>query len=85
MLLFIILWVIGFYLVSGILIGGLVIWILIGFTDFDIKAEYIVGISESISLLGIIIGLVLGFKGKLPGTNRLEPGEEQLNESTRSE
>ena len=73
---FITLWTFGFYFIFS-LIGGAVIGIIIGFTDFDVEkdANLLVGIVNVFLIVGLAIGLLLGIKEKLPGTKRSEPQE----------
>lgn len=73
----IILWSLGFFFVFSVA-GGLIVGILIGFTDFDVEAGAgrLVGILDILGLIGLILGLILGIREVLPGTKRpsLEPG-----------
>jgi len=75
-IIFITLWTFGFYFIFS-LIGGAVIGIIIGFTDFDVEkgANLLVGIGNVFLIVGLAIGLLLGIKEKLPGTKRSEPQE----------
>ena len=72
----IILWSLGFYFLFS-LAGGMIFGILIGFTDFDIEAGVgrLVGMVETLGLIGLLLGLILGIREVLPGTKRprLEP------------
>ena len=72
----IILWALGFYFIFS-LIGGTIIGIIMGFTDFDVEkdAKKLVGIADIFMLAGILLGLILGIKEKLPGTQKDEPAK----------
>ena len=72
-ILLIILWVILFFFV-GSTISGLGIGVLIGFSDLDFEqnAGKIVAISNLITINSILVGLVLGIKEKLPGTQKMK-------------
>lgn len=67
----IVLWVIVFYFVFS-MIGGSVIGILIGFTDYATEENIpkLVGLSNIFMLLGLVSGLILGIKEVLPGTKK---------------
>ena len=45
---------------------------MIGFTDFDIEADVgrLVGMVEIIGLSGLLLGLILGIREVLPGSQR---------------